>query len=555
VRDGCVSWPAELEARYRARGYWQGRALGTLLWDAAVAYGDREALVDGGLRLTYRELLARADLLAVRLRALGFAAGDAVVVQLPNRWEFVPLLIAWLRLGVLPVMALPAHRERELTHLVELSQAAAVVVPDEHRGYDHQQLAARLVEKVGRNLRVVVAGRTLAGHLDLAAFLAADHDDMEPPAVATRQADLDASAPDPRDVALFLLSGGTTGLPKLIPRTHDDYVYNARLSAGIAAIDETATYLVTLPAGHNFPLACPGILGTLLSGGRVVTSPSPDPAVAFQLIERERVTHTAVVPAVAQRWLDAATATTSSRLSSLRVLQVGGARIAPEQARRVRPTLGASLQQVFGMAEGLLNFTRLDDPEHVVCDTQGRPASPDDEVRLVDATGRDVPEGEVGELIVQGPYTLRGYYRAGEHNRTAFTSEGWYRSGDMVRRLEDGNLVVEGREKDLINRGGEKVSAEEVEDLAYMDGRVTLVAAVAMPDPDLGERVCVFVVPRDGASLTLDELRQTMEAQGIARYKLPERLVLVPSLPFTAVGKVDKRALRERLAAPTEGKG
>jgi 2,3-dihydroxybenzoate-AMP ligase len=548
MREGCVAWPAELEARYVARGYWQGVALGTLVGKAAAAYGEREALVDGAVRLSHRRLAALADLLAVRLRRQGLASGDAVVVQLPNRWEFVPLLLACLRLGVLPVMALPAHRERELRHLLEVAEAAAIVVPDRHRGFDHQALALRLAE-AAQGLRIVVLGRAEPGHLDLGAILSATPRDLEPEAVAERGAALDASAPDPRDVALFLLSGGTTGLPKLIPRTHDDYAYNARLSARLAAVDETTTYLVTLPAAHNFPLACPGILGTLLLGGRVVMAPTPDPAVAFPLIEREGVTHTAVVPAVAHQWLDAAAATGPPgprALRSLRVLQVGGARLAPEQARRVRPTLGAALQQVFGMAEGLLNFTRLDDPQRLVCETQGRPASPDDQVRIVDAEGKEVPQGETGALITQGPYTLRGYYRAPEHHRTAFTPEGWYRSGDLVRRVDGGNLVVEGREKDLINRGGEKVSAEEVEDLAYLHPGVALVAAVPAPDPVLGERVCVFVVPKPGAAVTCEELRRLMEAQGVARFKLPERLELVSSLPLTAVGKVDKRALRER---------
>jgi 2,3-dihydroxybenzoate-AMP ligase len=317
-------------------------------------------------------------------------------------------------------------------------------------------------------------------------------------------------------------------------------------------MDAGTVYLVSLPAGHNFPLACPGILGTLLSGGRVVMLPSPEPARAFATIAAEGVTHTAVVPAVAGRWLEHAGTHGSGQLASLRVLQVGGARLADELARRVRPVLGATLQQVFGMAEGLLNYTRLDDPEEIICTTQGRPLCPDDEVRLVDELDEDVPDGEPGSLLTRGPYTPRGYYRAPEQNARAFTADGWYRSGDICRRTPDGNLIVEGRDKDMINRGGEKISAEEVENLVYQLPAVSQVAAVAMPDAVLGERVCVYVVPRPGAAVTLDEVRDAMHAAGVAKFKLPEHLELVDELPTTKVGKIDKKALRADIAARVE---
>ncbi|MCW2617379.1 MAG: (2,3-dihydroxybenzoyl)adenylate synthase, partial [Modestobacter sp.] len=191
----------------------------------------------------------------------------------------------------------------------------------------------------------------------------------------------------------------------------------------------------------------------------------------------------------------------------------------------------------------------------VICTTQGRPMSAGDEVRVVDELDRDVPDGTPGALLTQGPYTPRGYYRAPEQNARAFTTDGWYRSGDIVRRRPDGNLVVEGRDKDMINRGGEKISAEEVENLTYQLPQVAAVAAVAMPDPEVGERVCLYVVPKPGTTLTLDEVRQSMAATGVATYKWPERLELVDELCTTKVGKIDKKALREDIAqrlTPTE---
>jgi salicylate---CoA ligase len=557
ISEHTVPWPQAAAARYVAEGYWAGTPIGHLLWQVADATPGARALADpvSGVRFSYAELVARTDACAIRLLRLGLKSGDRIVVQLPNGWEFVVLTLACLRAGIVPVMALPAHRRSELRHLAVHAEASAIAVPDRMRDFDHQALAHALGAEVrnatGGPWHVLVAGDGIAhGSVDLRALCGPAAD----PAADRRT--LDNAAPGPRDVAVFLLSGGTTGAPKLIARTHDDYAYNARASARIAALGADAVYLVSLPAGHNFPLACPGILGTLLSGGTVIMLPSPEPARAFAAIAAEGVTHTAVVPAVAGRWLEHAAASGPDELHSLRVLQVGGARIADELARRVRPRLGAQLQQVFGMAEGLLNYTRLDDPEDVICGTQGRPLSAADEIRLVDGQDKDVPDGEPGSLLTRGPYTPRGYYRAPEQNARAYTPDGWYRSGDICRRTPQGNLIVEGRDKDMINRGGEKISAEEVENLVYQLPAVGEVAAVAMPDPVLGERVCLYLVPRAGASVTLAEIRSFMERAEVARFKLPERLVVVAELPSTKVGKIDKQALRDdiarRLAAGTQ---
>ncbi len=545
VAEGTVPWPERAAREYTARGWWRGQALGTELWNAASARPGAVAVVDGETRLTQASVLARADALATRLiDDLGLRRGDRVVVQLTNSWQFVILLLACLRAGVIPVMALPAHRRHELAYLAGHSEAAAIVVPGKIGDFDHQHMARELAVGCSTVRFVLTTSVTpRAGSIGLTALCA------EPADPDTGRNRWDADPPPSRDVAVFLLSGGTTGLPKLIARTHDDYAYNARASARLCGLGPGTIYLTALPAGHNFPLACPGILGTMLSGGRVVMLPSPEPERAFAVIAAEGVTVTAAVPAVAQRWIRHAREHGAGQLRTLTLLQVGGARLADEIARQVRPVLGATLQQVFGMAEGLLNYTRLDDPDDVICATQGRPLSEGDEVRIVDELDRDVPGTEPGSLLTRGPYTPRGYYRAAEQNARAFTADGWYRSGNIVRRRADGNLVVEGRDKDMINRGGEKISAEEVENLLYQLGQVAQVAAVAMPDPELGERVCVYAVLAPGATLTLDAVRAAMTSAHVARYKWPEHLVVVPELPVTKVGKIDKKALRADIAA------
>lgn len=540
--DGCVAWPDELAHRYRRSGCWRGVTLGAALRDwAGRKRADSIALVSGDRRWSYRELDAEVDRLAIGFRRLGLVGGDRVVVHLPNVPEFLFTTFALFRIGALPIFALPAHREHEIGYFCDHADAVAYVGDGASRGFDPGRLASRVGSADQRLAHIVVLGgeRPLAdGQVDLASLRATDVSEQE------AREEVDRAAPDPTDVALFLLSGGTTGLPKLIPRTHDDYLYNVERSSEVAGFDTDTVYLVALPIAHNFPYGCPGALGTWSAGGRVVLTTDPSPDAAFPLVARENVTVTALVPALVLRWVEAAERTEHD-LRSLDVVEVGGAKLVPELARRIRPGLGCDVQQVFGMAEGLLNFTRRDDPDEVKLTTQGRPISPEDQIAVVDALGNPVDEGAAGELITQGPYTLRGYYRAPEHNERAFTPDGWYRTGDVVRLDRAGNLIVEGRAKDLINRGGEKISAEEVEDLLLGHPNVRNVAAVAMPDPDLGERTCVYVIPRDGDGPTLDDLLTYLDGRGVAKYKWPERLEIVPELPTTNVGKIDKSALRD----------
>jgi len=544
--DGCVPWPAELAARYRQAGYWRGEPLGRLLGQWADSYGEREALIsaDGRRRITYRDLDGWCDRLAAGFAGRGVGAGDRVLVQLPNTPEFVAVCFALFRLGALPVFALPAYRSNEIGHLLRLSGACAYIVPASFNGFDHRELAVRMRGEHPQLRHVFVTGAT-----------AADPDTPKAGEGWTWLSEVDGDPrplpePDASQVAFFLLSGGTTALPKLIPRTHDDYAYQSRVTAQICGLDQGSVYLAVLPAEFNFPFGCPGILGTLHSGGRVVFGLSAQPEECFALIERERVTLTSLIPTIVHLWLAAAATDHGRDLSSLQVVQVGSAKLHREVARRIGPELGVRLQQVFGMAEGLLTFTRDDDTPEVVLGTQGRPVSPGDEIRVVDGKDRPVAVGGIGELLTRGPYTLRGYYRAPEHNARAFTADGFYRSGDLVRLTGTGEIVVEGRVKDVVVRGGDKVSATEVEGHLGAHEDVQQAAVVAMPDPVLGEKVCAYIVPAPGRSApALAQLRRFLRARGLAAYKLPDHVEVVDAFPLTGLNKVDKKALAADIAA------
>jgi 2,3-dihydroxybenzoate-AMP ligase len=518
---GCVPWPAADAAHYRAAGYWRDEALGDVLRAPATTSPERVAIATASRSLTFAEVDAAADRLAAGFVGLGLRPSDRVVVQLPNVPEFLAVSLALFRAGVLPVYALPAHRVSDITYLCEMSDAKALVICDRYNGFDYRGLARTVRARVDD---VLVVG-------DAEEFTALDAIEADP---------VELPAPDPADVAFFLLSGGTTGMPKLIPRTHNDYAYQIRATAAGLGVGADSVYLAPLPVAHNAALGCPGILGTYLAGGRTVLARSPAPDEAFPLVAEHHVTLTTLMPPLVKMWLD------SIQYFGVDVsgvlLQIGSAKLPLEVARRIRPVLGCEVTHWFGMAEGLLTFTRPGEPDDVVFTSTGKPLCPDDEIRVVGPDGSDLPRGEIGELLTRGPYTLCGYYRAEEQNARAFTADGWFRTGDLVRLTDSGDMVVEGRVKDVINRGGEKVSPAEVEDHLLAHPDVKDVAVIGLPDPVLGERTCACVVSA-GADVDVSGLRQFLLRRGVAQFKLPDVVKVVDGFPHTKVGKVNKAEL------------
>ncbi len=538
-------FPPDFAARYRAKGYWTDDPLTDVVDRHQGAAAEAVAILCGERRLRYADVQSLSRRLAAAIRARGLGPGDTALVQLPNRAEFYLVFLALLRCGVVPVNALNSHGTFELTAYARQIEPRLAVL-----AADRLPMLAGMMDP-GRML-------VLGDPADdvLSGFAWADGGALE-----TGQ-DVPAPAPaiDAGGVAFFQLSGGSTGTPKLIPRTHNDYLYSVRRSVEICGLDENCRFLCALPAPHNFTLSSPGALGVFHAGGCVVMAGDPGPATCFPLIEKHRVTWAALVPPMLSVWLesaaDASTKLPGADLSSLDVVQVGGAKLSPAVAERVPERLGCRLQQVFGMAEGLVNYTRLDDAPWTVVNTQGRPMSPDDELRILDPAGRPVPPGTVGELWTRGPYTFRGYYKADTHNARVFDADGFYCSGDLVSLTDDGNLVVCGRNKDQINRGGEKIDAQEVEDVLAAHPAVAQAAVVAMPDPLMGERSCAFLIASaetGNADMKPSMLRRFLRDRGLADFKLPDRFVIVTDLPKTAVGKIDKQTLRDGLKrAPSE---
>jgi 2,3-dihydroxybenzoate-AMP ligase len=535
--QGCVPWPEELARRYIEAGVWEGITVAQMVERTARRQPGKVAVIHGETRITYEGLVQSAKRLASGLSSLGLQSQDRVVVQLPNCPEFVTLYLAFNYIGVIPVMALRPHRHTEIRHFVRSSGAVAYCIPDRVGSFDYRALAAEMVDEFPSLAHVVVVGEPGPGqtaYLPLAQYEPSD-DDV-----------LGRLRPDPSDVSTMLLSGGTTSLSKLIPRTHNDYVYNARICAETAGFSAETVFLAILPLGHNYNLACPGMLGVFHTGGTLVIAKGTDPTEVFTTIARERVTTVAAVVPLITTWLNGSLAKQFD-VSSLQVVQNGGARLAPELRDRLRGEFGCTPQEIYGTAEGLINMTRLSDPDDLLLESSGAPVSDWDEVAVLDDLDRVVADGDQGELVTRGPYTIRGYYNAPEINAQAFTAEGFYRMGDIVRKR--GRYVyTEGRRKDLINRGGEKISCDEVENLIFQLSQVREVSLVAMPDPVFGEKACACVVLQAGTELTFADLIAHLRAQQIASFKLPERLEIMESFPISPAGKILKRELREIVA-------
>ncbi|MNB96857.1 Enterobactin synthase component E [compost metagenome] len=529
-------WPEALAKQYRAKGYWRGEPLTAMLVRQCELAPDAAAILCGERSFSYRELDAASSRLAGRLARHGLGVGDTALVQLPNVAEFYLVFFALLKAGIAPVNALFSHNRLELLSYAEQIAPRLFIGSLAHPLFANKGCESELLIAIGAGL-VLLDGD--GGELGLTHWLTkvAESEPMK-------------CGPTPADeVAFFQLSGGSTGTPKLIPRTHDDYFYSVRRSNEICELGPHTRYLCALPAPHNFPLSSPGALGVFEAGGAVVLAQDPSPMSCFPLIARHQVNLCSLVPPAVSLWLQAAEADPSvrSQIESLALLQVGGAKLAEAVARKITPLLGCRLQQVFGMAEGLVNYTRLDDPDEKVIHTQGRPMSPDDEVRILDEAGNPVAPGEPGALHTRGPYTFCGYYQSPAHNARVFDAEGFYCSGDLVVQDADGYLTVVGRQKDQINRGGEKIAAEEVENQLLHHPAITHAALVSMPDSAMGEKSCAFIVSTDPALKPL-ALRKFLRERGVADFKLPDRFETLDALPMTAVGKIDKQGLRARIA-------
>ena len=547
LQEKCPKIDVSLSDEYKELGYWQEDTFSSAFSDLCEKNSHHLAVIDGDRQFCFFELQQRVNCVASNLQAKGLEAGDCVILQLPNTVEFIELIFAFAMLGIIPVLALPTHRHLEISNFCKFTQAKAYFIQDFIGHYDYRCLAKDLTSEHEHLSHIFVKG-------DAQELYSIDElykEDSEAINLINQRVDINS-----QDVVCFQISGGTTGIPKLIPRRHTEYLYNIRTCANASGMSPCTVYLCVLPVEHNFAFACPGVMGCLFSGGTTVLSTDPSPEHCFSLIEKNKVTITSLVPPLVIFWRQffLQTKNTSNIINSLEVLQVGGSKLSYEIAKHIEVDFGCRLQQVFGMAEGLICFTGLHDNNDLIHHTQGKPMSAGDEIRIVDNEENSVLLGETGQLLTRGPYTISGYYNMPEHNKNAFTEDGFYRTGDMVKQTLEGYLLVAGRNKDLINRGGEKIVPEEVENILLSYEKIIDVAVLGLPDELYGEAIHAFIITKENVKeessrqkMKKPEIVRFLKAQGLADYKVPDYMHFVNDFPSTGVGKVNKKLLRENI--------
>jgi 2,3-dihydroxybenzoate-AMP ligase len=541
VLEGFTPFPEDLVKEWTAKGYWSGLTTGDVLDKAVRTRPDKEGIVDGRGRITYRELALKVDRLALKLLELGIKKNDIVIVQLPNWAEFVYLFFGLNRIGAIGLMALPQHRRREMHHLLELSGSVAWVIPKEYRSFDYVNMVEEIRPRLPRLKHILVArGEVPTGMISLDLTLEERLEYKYPPGY------LQSFNPDPNDVAVILLSGGTTDLPKGVPRTHNDYIHNISAFNRLWNRTSDESLFLNIPIAHNIGLGI-GVVSSVLTGAKLVLHTSTKPEDALKTIQQEKIAITFLVPTQVVDLLNSPQLSHYD-LSSLRVLGSGAANVAPELVRSIRDKIGCQVINAFGMTEGPCLLTRLNDPFEVICETVGQPCCPEDEIKIVDETGREVPPGVEGELIARGPHIFRGYYKAPEKNKQDFNEEGFFFTGDLATLDHSGNYLITGRKKDMIIRGGENISAVEIEQVLLTHPMIENVAVVGMPDHRLGEKVCVFIKTKGEVRITLEEIITFLKGKEMAVFKLPERIEFVSEFPLTQVGKISKKDLREVIA-------
>ncbi len=502
---------------------WRSITYGDLIKELVEKYGDRVAAIGEEEEITYEQLDKMSDNLLGYLLEQGLKKGDIVIMQIPNSLEMLVSLFALYKGGIVPVMTLPAHGVYEIGAICDLSEAKGYLCMDTfcHRGCEQ---VAKEVAKSHSSLKTLMFGADITREMHEMRKLS------------------DYEKPTYKDMAMLLLSGGTTGIPKMIPRTHGDYIYDNIVIGERCELSKKDVFLSVLPASHNFTLGNPGILGTLYYGGTVVMTDTVSPMEIFENVETYQVTYTAMVPAVLGMCINYRMEDQEEDISSLRFVMTGGAMLPKEIEDKAEDVLGCTLLQIYGTAEGLNTCYRPSDRLTKDSGKQGIPISPYDEILILDEDGNVLPPGKKGAMVTKGPYTISGYYKNPTANETAFTSDGYYKTGDLAVLNERYELTLMGRCVEQINKGGEKIMPSELENCIRKSNVIKDCSVVGIPDQELGNLVLAAVITEDG-EISLKEMQEFLKQQGVAKYKWPDKVLTMKTFPLTAVGKVDKKKI------------
>jgi len=536
--DGFTPYREEDAEKYNTFRWWRGLTFGDILDKAADIYPDKEAFVDRKSRLTFSQARAKTNRLAISLMNLGIKPLDRMLVQLPNWNEFIYAYFALQKIGAIAVLLIDRYRQYEINHLFKLTGATSWIVPEKFWKTDYLPIIDDVLkDSPGVKHVILVRGGDHKPFLNLEKLI----EDGE--LTDDNLIELAQRRPDPMQVAHMGPTGGTTGLPKVVPRTHNDLLCGSEYAARAWEMGIKDTCLLAGPIGHDLTFT-KGLLGSILTFGKSVLLDSTDPEIICQTIEREKVTAVVWVPTLAKR-LVYFEGLNDFELSSLKKMHCGGGASLPDLIKDVREKVGCIYFNGYGATEGQTTITRSNDDIETVYKTVGRPTCPYDTYKVVDRNGKELPPNTPGELLIKGPGVFTGYYKAPEENEKAFDKDGFFRTGDMAEIDGAGYVTLTGRIKEMINRGGESISAVETEKLISDHPDVAIVAVIPVPDPEMGERVCAYIQPKPGAELSFQKIVSFLKDRKASVLQLPERIEFIDVMPFTKAEKVDKRSLKE----------
>ncbi len=504
--EGFTEYAGEDREKYNRRRWWLGMTWGDLFDKATDIYPDKIGLVDGTGRWTYAVLREKVDRLAISLMKLGIKPRDWVLLQFPNWHEYVLAFFAMQKIGALTALLIPRHSASEINHIAALTKPVAWILPKQYGKIDYEPIVDAVLRE-NRQIEHVIhvrAGKN-SSRTTLEDLIASGE-----PTEENLKA-LEERRPDPDEVSHIMPTGGTTGLPKASVRTHNSYLTNVEYHSRAWEITSNDTLMVITPVGHSMAMHW-GIGAAFLNYATLVLLDSTAPEDICEWIQKERVTAIPSVPALIARMLGL-DALENYDLSSLKKISLGGAPSTPEMLVAAREKLKCLVINAFGSSEGTNISTRLNDGIDVILGSVGRPACPYDTIKIVDEAGNEVPPEVEGELVSKGPGIFTGYFKSPEENSQIFTKDGFFKTGDRARKDRAGNITITGRIKDIINRGGEKISALEIENRLTAHPEILDAAVVGMPDAVLGERICAYVRTKPEVALSFERDRRFPEVR------------------------------------------
>jgi len=543
-----VRWTEEMVNEYMRRGYWDNTTLYDLWERNARDFPKREAIADSRRRLTWAEAKKWIDRLALGFIKLGLKKDDVIVIQVPNSVEQTLLRVACEKAGIVHMPALRSLRHTEMEYILRYCDAVGVVIPWEIRDFNYYQMIREIRPRLPRLQHVFVVGEKVPGEaLSFMEMVKRSVEESYPPNYL-RNFGLPST-----ETSLVLHTTGTTGLPKFVEYAACHRMWQWKMN--IKHLGITADDIFALITPHCGGIALPAFFGAPFIGAKTVILESTDIEDAFRLIEKERVTFACAVPTQLAMMVEHPRCKQYD-LSSMRLWWCAGASLPYDLGMKVEEKLGGTILTVLGATDWGCECLNLpSSPQQVRLKTVGKPID-DTEIKLVDEDGQEVRRGEVGEIWGRGPAAVSGYFKDAEATKEVWTEDGWYMTGDLGTLDEMGNLIVVGRKKDMIIRGGQNIYPIEIENLLRKHPKISDVAVIGMPDPLMGQRACAFVVPQPGQEFSFDEMLSFLRERNIALFKFPERLELIEKIPMVGSGqKVDKKLLEKDIQEKLKREG